>query len=238
MATAFFDVDGTVVRGATGLLALETFRRAGYVSYMNTFQAFAYHVLHRAGLLEARETYRKAIAPFVGRRVEEVEVHTENLYRETVRPAIFARAVEMAQAHHRRGDRVVLLSASARFLLERFRDALPVDDIIAFEQKIVDGRFVDEFIEPVPYGPNKRDLALSWLAEHQESPAQATAYADSVSDLSLLEAVGLPRPVNPDLRLRRIAERRGWPVLRFFRTVGRGFRPGPERPRWPQHDPS
>jgi len=238
MAAAFFDVDGTVVRGTTGLLALETFRRAGYVSYMNTVQAFAYHVLHRAGMLHARETYRKAIAPFVGRPVAEVEVHTENLYREVVRHVIFQRAVEMAQAHHRRGERVVLLSASARFLLERFRDVMPVDDIIAFEQRTEDGHFVDDFVEPVPYGPSKRDLALEWLAAHGESPAQATAYADSVSDLPLLEAVGLPRPVNPDLRLRRIAERRGWPVLRFFRTVGRGFQAGAERPQWPRHDQS
>ncbi len=236
MGTAFFDVDGTLLRGATGLLALETFRRAGYVTYFSTVQALGYHVLHKAGMLDARETYKKAIAPFVGRPLEEVEVHTENLYREAVRPAIYQRAVEIAEEHHRRGDRVVLLSASSKFLLDRFRDALPVDDVIAFEQKVEDGRFVSDFVEPVPYGPNKRTLALRWLDEHGERREDATAYADSISDLPLLEAVGVPKPTNPDLRLRRVAEERGWPVLRFYRTVGGAFRPEQERPRWPRHE--
>lgn len=234
MGTAFFDVDGTLLRGTTGLLAIDTFRRAGYVTYWNTVQALGYHVMHKAGMLDARETYKKAIAPFVGRPLEEVEVHTENLYREAVRPAIFQRAVELAEEHHRRGDRVVLLSASSKFLLDRFRDALPVDDVIAFEQRIEEGRFIDDFVEPVPYGPNKRTLAMAWLVAHGELAEEATAYADSISDLPLLEAVGMPKPTNPDLRLRRVAEQRDWPVLRFYRTVGRGFRPGAERPHWPE----
>ncbi len=225
MGTAFFDVDGTILRGTTGLLALDTFRRAGYIRYWNIVQALGYHVLHRAGMLDARETYRKAIAPFVGRSVSEVEVHTENVYREAVRPALYRRAVELATEHHRRGDQVVLLSASSLFLLERFRDALPVDGVIAFEQKTEDGHFVDDFVEPVPYGPNKRTLALQWLADHGQRPEHAAAYADSISDLPLLEAVGSPKPTNPDVRLRRLAEKRGWPILRFYRVVGRGFRP-------------
>jgi HAD superfamily hydrolase (TIGR01490 family) len=225
MGTAIFDVDGTILRGTTGLLALDTFRRAGYISYRHIFQALGYHVLHRAGLLDARETYRRAIAPFVGRPVTEVEVHTENVYREQVRPALYRRAVELATEHRRRGDQVVLLSASSRFLLERFADALPVDGVIAFEQKIENGYFIDDFEEPVPYGSNKRTLALQWLENHGQRPEDATAYADSISDLPLLEAVGSPKPTNPDVRLRRLADKRGWPILRFYRVVGRGFRP-------------
>lgn len=228
MGTAFFDVDGTIVRGTTGMLALETFRRAGYISYFSTVHALGFHVLHRAGLLDAREAYRKAIAPFVGRPVEEVGVHIENLYREAVRPAIYERAVELAKEHHRRGDRVVLLSASSALLLERFREVMPVDHVIAFSQKSEDGRYIDDFDEPVPYGPGKLALAEAFLAEHGGSMADATCYADSISDLSLLEAAGTPRPTNPDLRLRRVAERQRWPVLQFYRVLGRGFDPRSE----------
>lgn len=230
MGTAFFDVDGTLVRGATGLLALETFRRAGYITYWSTVQALGYHVLHRAGMLEARETYRKAIAPFVGRSVEEVGVHVENLYREAVRPAIYERARDLAEEHHRRGDRVVLLSASSALLLERFREVMPVDHVLAFVQKSEEGRYVADFEEPVPYGPGKLALAQRYLEEHGGSLADSTAYADSISDLPILEAVGIPRPVNPDLRLRRVAEERGWPTLRFYRVLGRGFDPAEASP--------
>ncbi|MDY0000461.1 MAG: HAD-IB family hydrolase [Polyangia bacterium] len=225
MGTAFFDVDGTLIQGSTGMLALETFRRAGYISYFSSVQALGYHVLHRAGVMDAREVYRKAMAPFVGRPVEEVAVHVENLYREAVRPAIYQRAVELAEEHHRRGDRVVLLSASSALLLERFRDVMPVDHILAFVQKSEEGRYISAYEEPVPYGAGKLALAEAYLAAEGGTMAEATCYADSISDLPLLEAAGTPRPTNPDLRLRRVAEKRAWPTLQFYRVLGRGFDP-------------
>ena len=40
-------------------------------------------------------------------------------------------------------------------------------------------------------------------------------YTDSISDLPLVERVGHPVAVNPDLRLRRLARKRGWPLEIF-----------------------
>ncbi len=220
MATAFFDVDGTIVRGATGLLAVDIFRRAGYISYWDTVQALGYHVAHKAGIMHADEAYKKAIAPFVGRRVSDVAVQLERVYRMRVRPAIYDRAVSLAEAHQRRGDRIVLLSASAAILLEHFRDALPVSDVIAFVQRSADGVFLNSYDEPVPYGANKLYLAQRYLEQHGETLAESTFYTDSITDLPLLERVGVPRPVNPDLRLTRVAEKAGWPMLKLYRVIG------------------
>jgi HAD superfamily hydrolase (TIGR01490 family) len=220
MSTAFFDVDGTLVCGSTGMLALDVFRRAGYVTYWHTVQAVSYHVLHKAGLMQADDVYRKAIAPFVGRPLDEVEAWIANSYRTRIRPAIFERMVSLAEAHHRRGDRVVLLSGSSQMLLEHFRDALPVDDVIGFSQRVDHGHFVDAYDEPVPYGPGKLRLAERYVSEHGHDLADCTAYADSITDLPLLERVGVPRPVNPDLRLARVAEKAGWPVLKLYRVLG------------------
>jgi len=220
MATAFFDVDGTIVRGATGLLAVDILRRAGYITYWHSVQALAYHVLHKAGVMHADEAYKKAIAPFVGRRESEVAKDLERVYRLRVRPAIYDRAVSLAEAHHRRGDRIVLLSASSAMLLEHFRDALPVTDVVAFNQDAPDGVLADTYEKPVPYGDNKLYLARRYLEQHGEAFVDATFYTDSITDLALLERVGVPRPVNPDLRLTRVAERSGWPILRFYRVIG------------------
>jgi phosphoserine phosphatase len=52
-------------------------------------------------------------------------------------------------------------------------------------------------------------------AERGYSLPHCYAYSDSVTDLPMLEIVGNPRAVNPDRALRRIAQRRGWPVLTF-----------------------
>ncbi len=220
MATAFFDVDGTILRGAAGLLALDIFRKAGYITYWHAVQAAGYHVLHKAGVMQADEVYKKVIAPFVGRRVTEVAALLERVYSQRVRPAIYERAVSLAEAHQRRGDRIVLLSASSSMLLEHFRDALPVTDVLAFTQLSDDGVFINDYEEPVPYGDNKLVLASRYLEQHGETMVDATFYTDSITDLALLERVGVPRPVNADLRLTRVAERNGWPALRLYRVIG------------------
>jgi putative phosphoserine phosphatase / 1-acylglycerol-3-phosphate O-acyltransferase len=220
MATAFFDVDGTILRGAAGLLALDIFRKAGYITYWHAVQAAGYHVLHKAGVMQADEVYKKAIAPFVGRPETEVAELLERVYRQRVRPAIYERAVSLAEAHQRRGDRVVLLSASSSLLLEHFRDALPVTDVLAFTQLAADGVYINDYEEPVPYGDNKLLLASRYVEKHGERLADATFYTDSITDLALLERVGVPRPVNADLRLTRVAEKNGWPALRLYRVIG------------------
>lgn len=219
MGVAFFDVDGTIVRGATGLLALETFRRAGYITYWSTAQAIAYHLLHKAGVMDSDAAYRKAVAPFVGRPVSEVAEHAARLYVERVRPMIHVDAVKAAEAHRAQGDAVVLLSATSMLLLRHFRDAMPLDDIIAFEQLEADGRLLADWVRPPPYGENKLVLAERWAAAHGMSLVDAAYYADSISDLPVLERVGRPFPVNPDLRLTRVAERRRWPIVRWGRVL-------------------
>jgi phosphoserine phosphatase len=66
---------------------------------------------------------------------------------------------------------------------------------------------------PFCYGPGKVQRAERWAAEHGVELEQSYFYTDSLSDLPMLERVGQPRIVNPDPRLRREANRRGWPIL-------------------------
>ena len=65
---------------------------------------------------------------------------------------------------------------------------------------------------------------LDWAAKHGLDPAQGVAYADSASDLPMLEAVGYPVAVNPETRLVTIADKRGWLTESWPKTPG-GPRP-------------
>jgi hypothetical protein len=65
---------------------------------------------------------------------------------------------------------------------------------------------------------------LEWAAENGFDPEQGVAYADSASDLPMLEAVGFPVAVNPETRLVTIAEKRGWLTETWPKTPG-GPRP-------------
>ena len=59
---------------------------------------------------------------------------------------------------------------------------------------------------------------------------ESVAYADSASDLAMLEAVGFPVAVNPEARLAAIARRRGWHVEHWAKAEGGSARPLPLGP--------
>ena len=64
--------------------------------------------------------------------------------------------------------------------------------------------------------------------------SEGVAYADSTSDLPMLEAVGFPVAVNPETRLATLARKRGWLVEQWEKAPGapRTLLPiGPRRTR-------
>jgi hypothetical protein len=54
--------------------------------------------------------------------------------------------------------------------------------------------------------------------------AHSYGYGDSLNDVPLLETVGNPVAINPDMRLRRYAKRRGWDLRDFRGRKGNGRR--------------
>ena len=118
----------------------------------------------------------------------------------------------------RAGIPVLLLSASGEKMIERIARDLDVEYCIGnrleFEDEVCTGRLH----KPYVYGAGKLVLLEGFIAERGIDLAGCAAFADSQSDLPLLEAVGFPHAVNPDRRLRKVVQQRGWPVVRFRRT--------------------
>src|SRR5262249_61938344 len=62
------------------------------------------------------------------------------------------------------------------------------------------------------FGAGKLEYAEAYAQQRGVSLSDCWFYTDSYSDLPVLERLGHPVVVNPAPRLRREAERRGWPV--------------------------
>ena len=80
--------------------------------------------------------------------------------------------------------------------------------------EVCDGVYTGRGIRSL-HGENKARAVVELAAEEDIELGASTAYSDSHTDLPFLEVVGNPVVVNPDRELRRVAEARGWPVLRF-----------------------
>lgn len=119
----------------------------------------------------------------------------------------------LLQHHLDAGDFCIVLSASPHELVEAVTVALGAHRAVGTRIEVVDGRLTGRLDGPFCYGPGKLDALEREVG--RIDLVDATAYADSESDLPLLERCGTAVAVNPDKALRRRAEQEAWPIVRL-----------------------
>ena len=128
---------------------------------------------------------------------------------------LYPEALETLRVHKRAGHRVVLLSGALDFILEPFEDL--ADDVLPARLVEENGVYTGE-LSGAPVAGEARARMLASLARRRNVDlSRSYAYADSISDLPMLEAVGNPVAVNPDARLRTAAKERGWQIKRWHK---------------------
>jgi HAD superfamily hydrolase (TIGR01490 family) len=138
-------------------------------------------------------------------------------FHEMVAPCVNERAVQRMQEHRREGHLVAILSASTVYAVKFLAEHLGLgDSFLCTYLEVENGQFTGRVVEPSCFGENKVYWADRFAARHGTDLKHAYFYTDSFTDLALLEYVGYPVAVNPDVRLRRLAKRRGWPVEQFY----------------------
>ena len=133
------------------------------------------------------------------------------------------------RAHRALGHRTLLITGALDFIIEPIRPLF--DDIVCAEMGVSeDGRLTGQLTKLPPIGEARALLLADYADDHALSLADSVAYADSASDLAMLEAVGFPVAVNPEARLSAIARRRGWHVEHWAKAEGGSHRPLPLGP--------
>lgn len=216
-SAAFFDLDRTLISRSSSLALAGTFRKRGLISRRQVAKAaFAQLVFVRFGAGQARvgQTADNAMSILEGLPVELMREIASEAWQLVLKPLVYQEALDTASSHARRGERVYIASAALEEVVEEVASRLGFDGAIASRAEARDGVFTGR-LERRLYGQAKAD-ALVELAEAEDLDlASSTAYSDSHSDVPFLEAVGQAVAVNPDRDLRRIAEERRWPVMRF-----------------------
>src|SRR6185295_2731150 len=87
--------------------------------------------------------------------------------------------------------------------------------IMCTNLEVCDGKFTGKVVRPTCYGEGKARAASAFAAAKGVDLEDSYFYTDSDEDMSLLNIVGRPRPINPNRRLSAIAAKRGWPVRSF-----------------------
>lgn len=207
---AFFDIDHTVLEVNSGTRWVGYQWRTDRMSVVELARALLWTAQYRFGLLDFESMAARVIAQYRGQEVAPFEREVAQWFREEIAATICTEARQHIDEHRAAGHVVALLTSATRFLSAPVGHALGVEHVLCTEVGEHEGRFTGVHERPACYGAGKVARAEAFAARHGIDLACSFFYSDSVSDLPMLERVGQPRVVNPDPRLRRLAQRRGW----------------------------
>jgi alcohol-forming fatty acyl-CoA reductase len=146
---------------------------------------------------------------------------------------IYPAGMRRIREHKRAGHRVLLLTGALDVVVEPLAELLEVE-VDSAHLLIKDGRLTGDLQSPPPAGEARGALLEEYARRNGIALAESFAYADSLSDLPMLELVGTPVVVNPDARLSQVAGQRGWRVERWRMAPGNWRLPMPD-PRSPEY---
>ena len=212
---AFFDIDKTLVNGASLLFLARAARSLGIVSLRDLVRfglkamSFRRHGERQSTLDEVRERGMQLLAGHPAAGLHAVAATVVG----TMQPRIWPETRALLQAHLDAGHEVYLISATPDFLAQELARSLGATAGIGSGLEIVDGVFTGRFTSGTMHGPEKARAAQALMRDRGFDAADCYAYSDSSNDLPLLTAVGTPVAVNPDSALERHARSEGWRVL-------------------------
>ena len=164
-----------------------------------------------------------------GAEVDQIEADAQELLSDYLLNKSFPAAIRRVRAHRAMGHKTLLITGALDFVIEPIRPLF--DDIISARMGSVNGRYTGGMTSVPPTAENRYQALTDYAEQHNINLRESVAYADSSSDLPMLEAVGFPVAVNPETKLASIARKRGWLVEDFQKQSGAPSRPIPLAPR-------
>lgn len=212
----FFDVDDTLVNGQTQKILGKYLYKNGKVSIAFVIKILFYFLMWRIGIVKNVVPIRKEAYKIIGGwEVSEVEKLLRECFSKEIRARIFPQALDLIKKHQMKGHEVILISGSIDCLLRIIKEYIGIKFVIATVLKVENDRYTGEVMGPVIHGESKVSAILNFISEHDYSLEESYAYSDDVSDLPLLQLAQNPVAVNPNKKLRKIAQLEGWPISYF-----------------------
>lgn len=217
---AFFDFDGTIIFGfSIASLFLERVT-SGQLAPVDAIQQFFQLVGHSISGADYSVLIEEAAETLAGTQEREFTDIGEAIFDKYLAGAVYPESRALIRAHQRQGHTVVILSSATRYQIDFTARELKIEHILCNEFEVLNGEFTGEVREPIVFGDGKRVAAEEFASQRGTNLQRSFFYSDGFEDLPLLEAVGYPRPLNPDRRLHDLARFRNWPSRTFS---SRGF---------------
>lgn len=214
MSLAIFDLDNTLLSTdsdhAWGEFLLEQ-GAVDPVAYREANERFMAD--YNAGTLDMAAFLEVALKPLADNPPEQLSAWHQQFMISKIEPHILPKAEELLARHRTKGDTLLIITATNRFITAPIAERLGVDHLIAVNPEVANGRYTGRVSGIPSYREGKVTRLNQWLEQQNLSMDGAWFYSDSHNDLPLLEKVDHPVAVDPDDTLRKIAEERQWRIM-------------------------
>jgi HAD superfamily hydrolase (TIGR01490 family) len=228
-AAAFFDVDNTVMQGASIFHLARGLHRREFFTTRDILGAVWKQMYFRVVGVEDPEHVaeaRAAALSFIeGHTVRELQDLGEEIFEEAMAHRIWPGTRALAQLHLDEGQRVWLVTAAPVEIAQIIARRLGLTGAMGTVAEHVDGVYTGRLVGDMLHGPAKAEAIKALAARESLDLTRCSAYSDSYNDLPMLTLVGDPCAINPDARLRAHAREQGWRI-RDYRTGRKAARAG------------
>lgn len=228
-AAAFFDVDNTLVHGASIVLFARGLAARKYFSYGDimsaVWQQAKFRLTGRENMDDVAQGRDKALSFIAGRPTEELVQLGEEIYDDYIADKIWPGTQALAQRHLAAGQQVWLVTATPVELAQVIAKRLGLTGALGTVAESEDGIFTGRLVGDILHGPGKAHAIRSLAVREGLNLKRCTAYSDSYNDVPMLSLVGTAVAINPDSDLRDVAKVRGWESY-DFRTARKAAKYG------------
>ncbi len=214
MALAIFDLDNTLIAGDSDhswgkFLVAEQLVDAQQFQKSND-QFYADYV---AGSLDIFAYLDFSLRPLAEMPMAELHRLHAKFMQQVIAPMQLPKAKALLEKHREAGDRLLIITATNRFVIEPICLSLGVTEFLSADPEIIDGRYTGKVSGTPTYKEGKVIRLQEWLEQQSETLEGSWFYSDSINDLPLLLEVDHPVTVDPCDRLKAEAEHKQWPII-------------------------
>ena len=215
---AFFDLDRTLIDAVSGrIMAWQAFRK-GLLNAREIFQAGYLSFMHKFELMENERIMIKMAEWLKGISEESLIRLGEEVGKKRLIKAVYPQVYPEIKMHRDGKAKLVILSAALSYACLAIKNHLGFDDAICSHLEIVDGKFTGLAEGKMCYGKEKLARVEAYCRDNKFNLKNAYYYADSIADLSVLDAVGHPVCINPDKWLYKVARHKSW-IIRYWKKM-------------------
>ncbi len=214
MSLAIFDLDNTLLKGDSDQLwgaFIAEHSGIDKVEHNRINQQFYQDYLD--GNLNVKDFLSFSLLPLANNDIESLLQWRKIFINNHILPLVLPKAIELISNHRKKGDFLMIITATNRFITEPIADIFGIPTLLATEPEFINNRYTGKYLGTPTFKEGKVIALNNWLKKHPNDLVDSYFYSDSHNDIPLLNQIGNPIAVDPDDILRQYALERNWQTI-------------------------